>query len=438
VNRRWSITFACAFILAIGLSRTAAAGELRAGGAKVSITPSDDEFPYQWGHERSFVGVHDDVFARAVVLDDGTTRIALVVEEVTSVPNARGVVSEVARVVGVPESNVIVSASHTHESLTVFIHGDQPTPTQTREIERATAGAVQAAKEAAADLQLARIAFGLGHANVNINNGEAAGLTTGFDPNGPSDKTLDVVRLETRSGKPIALILNYATHAETMFRSVTKDGGYEVSGDIPGAVSRIMEANPGGAPVVLYTAGAEGDQLPVFKSLEPAANNMPSFDAGASGWALLEVIARRLAAAVIETEAKMEPATGEVTLRSAAETVSCPGRNAHMDIQTHEITETDAPSVEIPLSTIQINDFLIAGVGGDLASTIGQEIRSGSPTRNTIVITQMAGSVGYILPDASYIHPSHGLAGSRLKPGCAEIALPHAVAALLSDHPGKK
>ena len=34
-----------------------------------------------------------------------------------------------------------------------------------------------------------------------------------------------------------------------------------------------------------------------------------------------------------------------------------------------------------------------------------------------------SGSVGYILTDASYEHPGHGVMGSPLKPGCAEKAI---------------
>jgi len=230
------------------------------------------------------------------------------------------------------------------------------------------------------------------------------------------------------------MVLTYATHAETMFRSVSKDGGYEVSGDIPGAVSRIMEANPAGAPVVLFTAGAEADQLPLFKSLEPAAYNMPPFDAGAAGWVLVEVMARRLAAAAIDTLDAMAPGTANVTLRAAADTISCPSRTIHMDMQTHKMVQVDGASVAIPVTTLRANDIAIAAVGGDVGSQIGQEIRRNSPLRNTIVVSQMAGGVSYILPDASYIHPGHGLAISQLKPGCAEIALPEGVATMLKGH----
>lgn len=424
---------AASIALAASLSITAKAGELRAGAAKVLITPAANEFPFQSGHEESFVGVHDDVFARALVLDDGKTRVVLVVEEVTAVPDHEKVVAAVAKAAGVPESNVIVSASHTHESINK--HADD--------------GAVEAAAKAAANLQPASISFGRGAAYVNINNGEAAGLTNWYDPTGPSDKTLDVVRIGDANGKPIAMIVNYATHGETMFRSLEKDGGALVTGDIPGAVSRILEGSAG-VPVVLYTAAAEADQLGIFKSVQPAADNLPQADEGAAGFALVDVMARRLAIAVLDTEKTMPPAASTATVQVSATSVSCPGRavepppgQGNQGGQARQggpgapgapaapNFQSDGPPVVIPVTTIRLNEIALVGVAADLGSQIGQEIRTASPLKNTTVITQMAGSVGYVLPDSSYVHPGHGLRGSRLKPGCIETALPTSVATSL-------
>jgi neutral ceramidase len=329
-------------------------------------------------------------------------------------------------------SSAPIAASHTHESLAVFIHGGEPTPIQVEEIEHIRKGAVEAARRAAANLQPARIAFARGEAFVNINNGEEAGLKTWYDAKGPSDKTLGVVRVENAKGEPLALLVNYATHAETMFRSVDKDGGYEVSGDIPGAVSRILEANAAGAPVVLYMAGAEADQLPLFKSLQPEAGGLPAADEGAAGWALLDVMARRLSGSVLETLAGMKPGASDVKLQVASNSVTCPGQHTRVDNQTGQITKQDGPPVIIPLSAIRINDIGIVAVAGDIGSDIGKDIRAGSPVPNMIVTSQMAGAVGYILSDASYAHPGHGLAGSPLKEGCAEQALPQGIATLLS------
>jgi hypothetical protein len=412
-------------------SAVAHAGELRAGAARVSITPTADEFPYQIGREKPFVGVHDDVYARALVLDDGKTRVALVVEEVESVPDPKGTVTQVAQALGVPESNVIVSATHTHESLTVFIHGSKLTPAQQAEIEHCRSGAVNAARQAAVNLQPARISFGRGEAYVNINNGEQAGIAYWYDPKGPADKTLDVIRLESAGGQPIALVVNYGTHAETMYRSVVKDGGYEVTGDIPGAVSKIMETNPGGAPVVLFTAPAEADELAYFKSLQPANGKLPEADEGAAGYALMNEMARRIVAAAFETEDTMKPGESSVTLQAAVGAATCPGGRTRMDDQTHQITSTDGPLVTIPLAAIKIGGIALAGVSADIGNQIGKEIKQASPVPNTMVISQMAGNVGYILSDASYAQPGHGLGGSPIKSGCAETAIPNAIAGLL-------
>ena len=427
MNQRWLLTISVAVGVAVGSVPLASAGVLRAGAAKVSITPSSDEFPYTIGKEKSFVGVHDEVYARALVLDNGTTRAAIVIAEVEAIPDSKRVVEEVAEAVGVPTSNVIVAASHTHESLTVFIHGTDLTPTQMEEIEHVRKGSVEAARQAVANLQPARIAFSQGEAFVNINNGDQAGLTTRFDPKGPSDKTLGVVRVENAQGKPLALLVNYGTHAETMFRSVTRDGGYEVSGDIPGAVSKILEGSAAGAPVVLFLAGAEADQRPLFESLQLPVDGLPVADEGAAGWALLDVMARRLSSSALEAVEKMKPGAADVDLTVAAKSISCPGQRTLRDAKTGQVSRQDGPPVAIPISAIRIDDIGIAAIGGDVGSDIGKNIRAASPVPNLILTSQMAGAVGYIESDAAYQHGK----GSSLKPGCADQALSSGVAALL-------
>ena len=398
------------------------AGELRAAASRVSITPMADEFPYQEGRERPFVGIHDDVYTRALVLDDGANRTVIVSIEVTAVPDAAQIVKDVAQAAGIPEAKVLVAATHTHNVPLVFFHTPQPDKVQKQEIDRIHQAAVQAVRDAVSHLEPARIAFARGEAWVNVNNGEQAGLKTGYDPKGPSDKTLDVVRLEKMNGQPLALVVNYASHAEVMFRSATKEGGYEVTGDLPGAVSRMLEGNAAGAPVVLYLSGAEGDQLTVYKSLHPEGH-LAAKDEGAAGWGLLDAQAYRLGAAVLDTVHGMPPGNSAVTIQAASNSVSCPGQRLRVDNQTGKAAAQDTPPVTIPVTLIRINDIAFAGVAGDVASDIGRAIRQSAPAPNTILTSMLAGAVGYILSDASYERPGHGLAGSPLKAGCAEHAL---------------
>ncbi len=428
--KRWLFA-ALAFALVAGTMQTTWAGELRAGAAKVSITPTANEFPYKVEGERPFVGVHDDLYARALVLEDGTRRVAIVSLAVTKIPNPERVVKRVAEAAKVPESNVLVAATHTHEALLVFLHGEKATPTQLKEIKRLEEGAVAATQQAVAQMRPAKISFVRGEAFVNVNNGEEAGLGTWYDPKGSSDKTLMILRVTDSDGKPLALMLNYATHGEVMFRSVTRDGGYEVTGDLPGAVSRILEGNEAGAPVVLFTSAAEGDQLPLFKSLQPAAQ-LPATDEGAAGWGLLDLLARRLAAAAIDTLAEAKPGTSEVTIEAVSDAVSVPGQHYNVERPSGKILGIeDMGPVSIPVSVIRINDIGIAGVGADIASDIGRAIKAASPLKDTMVVTVTAGMVGYVLNDEAYVNPGHGALGSPVKPGYAEPALSRAIARML-------
>ena len=87
------------------------AGSLRAGVAKSDITTSEEDVP-----------VHDPLYARALVLDDGTTQIAIVAMDVVSIGDLSDVSDEFlgnvrARIesdLGIPGAHVLVNATHTH------------------------------------------------------------------------------------------------------------------------------------------------------------------------------------------------------------------------------------------------------------------------------------------------------------------------------------
>ena len=421
-------------IFAVNLELAAHAGQLLAGAARISITPSADEFPCDGPGNRKFVGVHDDVYVRVLVLDDGKQRIGLVILDQTKVPSSLDLVKAVAQELAVPESHVLVSATHTHNVPLVSYNGGTPNKVQQTELEHLQQAAVAAARQAKAQLQPARIAFARGEAWVNENGGSYLSPTNSgkmeaqediYFPQRPSDKSVDVVRVESLKGEPLALLLNYATHGEVMFRSVTKDNGYEISGDLPGAVAHLLEGSSAAAPIVLFTSGAEADQLPLFKSLQPTGK-LGAADEGAGGWALLDAQARRLANSVLDSLADMQPGVADVQLSASAGTVTCPGKYVS---NPHESAPADTavPLVKIPISIFRINDIALAGVGGDVASEIGQRFKKASPLAHTTFISMMAGDIGYILTDAIYedksLGENHGVGKSPLKSGCAEPAI---------------
>lgn len=438
------VAAACAIALVLGMTPASAAppvtaqpaDALRVGASRISITPDASVFPFAPSRqvslntgpgEKSFVGVHDDIFARALVFDDGVRRVALVAIETTAVPDADAMTRAVAKAIGIAPAQVMLVATHTHSVPLFSYSGHDPSASERREIARIRDGAVAAARAANAALAPAHIVFARGSGWINVNNGEQAGLRTGFDPSGPSDKSLDVLRFVTPGGKPIAMLVDYASHAEVMFRSVTRDDGYEVTGDLPGAVSRMLEALPEGAPIVAFTPAAEADQLTLFKSLQ-AGGALPPKDEGAAGWSLLDVLARRLAQSVLETLAASPPPVAVSRIDAQAGEVVCPGRRIQSDGRTAGAPGAAAPAVAIPLGAIELDEagggrIALAGIGGDVASEIGRHVKAASPATFTTVLGMAGRSAGYIFADASYVHPGHGLSKSLLAPQCAEPAI---------------
>jgi len=94
----------------------AARAQLRVGTAAVKITPPAGTPMAGYYHARGSEDVLDDLYAKAAVLDDGTTRVALVVCDLITLP--RATVLEARTLIeaqtGIPAGHVMLSATHTH------------------------------------------------------------------------------------------------------------------------------------------------------------------------------------------------------------------------------------------------------------------------------------------------------------------------------------
>ena len=121
---------------------------------------------------------------------------------------------------------------------------------------------IDALKLARGGMQPAKCGFGSGSANVNINRRAQLNDGTwwlGYNPDGPSDKTVAVVKIESVQGAPIALLVNYAMHGTGMGQD-----NYQISADVAGATSTYVEEHFKNKVVVAWTSGAAGDQCPIY------------------------------------------------------------------------------------------------------------------------------------------------------------------------------
>ena len=409
----------------------AQAGSLRAGAAKVDISPTSDMFPLN--NMQLYGSQHDPLFARALLLDNGSTRLAVI--SVDSIQLAFGdeLVKAVTDELKIPAANLILSATHDHNSPSgaggFGLSGTAKNPY----FEILKKGIVEAAREANANLQPARIGFGTGKVYVNTNRDEkiGEGYHMGYSPDGPSDKTVAVLLVTRPSGEPIAVYANYAVHSVVMYRTHTKDGKVQITGDLAGAASEYIEDHFKGA-VGLWTMAAAGDQNPLF--MANYNQDAPDvYDEGPNGWAILDVEARRVGEEIVRVSKNIQDTTDRAVLWGAQTSVTCagqkpaeprqPGVPAGGYLAPAQVKMIDGDPVTIPLSLLMINDIAIAGVSGEVFTEIGEHLKQDSLFDRTFMVTMLTNGVGYIPTDKAFLLPSEKAITNRLKPGCAEPSM---------------
>jgi neutral ceramidase len=411
--------------------RAAAPGTLRAGAARVDVTPpADAALPMSGyaGRTQGFKGIHDNIYVRAIVVEDGSTQIAVVAWELLFVPNAvwEETSQRIAAEVGIRPENLVLASVHDHGAPTLALGGQASAATiaYTKRVEE---GAIEAVKRAKAQLQPARFGAGTGTAYVNVNRREFFSRQgwwwLGFNENGVSDKTVAVLRFEDLTGKPIAFLINYPVHAVIMGPQ-----NYQITGDLAGATSRFVEQHYSGKDpprsdggprlqlrpeeqtndvVALWTSGTAGDQNPVSM-------------ASGEDFTLVDALGRILGEAVVRVAGSIRTAP-QAKIRGAQRVISCPGRRVEPGRTPRaEYKFTDSDPVSIRLGLVMIGQVALTGVSGEVLTPIGLRLKRESPFTQTIMITHANGASGYIPDDASFEQVSYEITTTRLKPGCAE------------------
>jgi hypothetical protein len=341
----------------------------------------------------------------------------------------------ISDVAGIPPERILLAATHTHTSFRPG--GSQsadPTALKLGEIVRTQT--LQAVRMATANLQPARMAYGTGKAYINTNRDQEfeGQYTLGYNPDRPSDKTVQILRFDSvATGEPIAFLINYAVHAVVMHGTVTRENnGRELSADIPGVTSTYVEKHFQYKPVAVWTSGAAGDQAPLFTATYN--RGLPDrTDYHAAGYVLLDVLSRRLAEEVIRVSDRTAADVSNVSIWGGETTAICPGGRITRDPISGQVSSEDAPPVELKLQALTINDVALTGVNGEVVSIIGEHMKQASPFAKTIFVTHTGRSVGYIPDDASYPLVTFEVTRSRMKPGCSENAIINGLVGLLKS-----
>jgi hypothetical protein len=233
---------------------------MKAGTGRVNITPPI-------GADTSgnpVIGIKSELFAKALVLDDGQTRAALITADILLL--GKTVVSELRKLIeektGIPGSNVMIAVSHDHSGPSSVIReawgsncNIQPDNNYIDQLITRIAGAVA---DASSHMTEVKIGVNEGRAPFNINRWiptpqGPSGAKWGPYPEGPTDETLSVLRIDRKDGTPLAAVINFAAHA-----SVANWGEY-ISADFPGYLQETIEKVYDGKITVMFINGASGD-----------------------------------------------------------------------------------------------------------------------------------------------------------------------------------
>ena len=430
-------------------------GALQVGAAKVDITPADNaalQMSGYPGRDKGFSKVHDHIYVRSIVLNDGTSSAAIVVWELIGMPNEiwAELADRIGKETGIPRENILLAGVHDHDapSLAGMYARAGAKPPEQKQIdytEKVKNAAMEAVRQAKANLQPAKVGYGTGKAYVNINRREyfadKGWYWLGHNPDAPSDKTLAVVKFESLSGKAIAFFINYPVHAVVM-----PSTNFQISGDLAGATSRFVEqyykGDKANAPrsdagyairlkpeelsdqvVAIWTSGTAGDQNPTVMS-----DN--------EDFTIVDAIGKILGEETVRV-AHGITTTPQGQIWGSQREVSCPGRTVEPGQRPRtDYKFTDSPNpVSIRLSLLMINDIALAGMSGEVLTNIGLHLKKDSLFNQTIIVTHANGGSGYVPSDSLFDQLiSYENTTSRLKPGCAENAIVNGFLEMMQQH----
>jgi len=406
---------------------------LRAGYAKVDITPAGPVFMggYDLRNAPSD-GIHgnDRLYVRALILEQGGIRIAFVMADIIGIYNHDSWRSKISEATGIPAANILLGDVHNHAAPSPF---DKRNAKWVQQFEPALLAVV---RDATARIQPVHIAAGTGHSRIAMNRRqvrpndslstltfdendrsqtfgkaktdkpveirEFAGVVRlGANPQGPIDDQVQVVRIDSTSGKPVAVMIHYACHGTSLGGRNSK-----ISGEWMGRMQDYVEKQfPGVGSIFLQ--GAAGDINPrVVGGLDGYQDDVKTT------WALGDEIG----AEVARVYRSLSP------LPSTSELIQLETREILLPRQYRELFENFADTaVKVQTTAVRISDLMWITFPGELFHAIGEHVRAAAPSAYPHILGYTNGYVGYFPEQKAYAEGGYEVATTHLDPAAERI-----------------
>jgi hypothetical protein len=407
--------------------QTSLAEPLKAGVASVDVSPVKFPVIVNGGFLAArATQVQDKLYARTIVLSDGSTPISMTVVDSCMMPRdlLDKAKAEAAAQSGIPVDRMLISATHTHTAPSAM--GALGTPPDPDYVAMLPSLIAKSIVQATKNMQTARIGwtvvedfdhthtrrwirrpdkmitdpFGVKNVRAHMHPGYLNPDVIG--PSGPVDPALSLVSIQTADGKPLAILANYSMHYF---------GAKPVSADYFGIfsaqIARRLGMTDGDGFVGIMSQGTSGDQhwmdygkakLDISMQAYAEAMTDRAFQALGSIQYQAETsiamaqttlhLTRRLPDAKrLEWAREMKSKIGDRIPKDIPEVYAC------------EAIEMDAnPNRELILQAIRIGSLGITAIPNEVYAITGLKLKAASPLTTTVNIELANGSEGYIPP----------------------------------------
>jgi neutral ceramidase len=413
-------TFLSGMILLTCVFSLPAWGELKGGTAKVDITPPIGAWLSGYGsRNKPSEGILDPLYAKALVLEDGREKIAIVSADLLWVPlkMTNEIRQQVHEKLGIPPQNVMICGTHTHFAPKIDrIAKDWPDAAAAQIDE----SYVQVLKKKIfdsimlADKNSREVNLGVGKGEMteivyNRRTKKPDGtvaMTFNLPPAGPDltfglvDPELCLLRIDDSNGDLVAAVVNYACHPVS--GDPIRDKFYYISADYPGYTAQVVEQAEGGNCIFLL--GTAGNINPVRLN-----RTHPRMQTG-----------KALGGAVLRHIQFTQPC-GDVKISSLKQPVNLPLKN-DLPPERKLSLGKDAETQDTEIQVLRIGDVYIVGLPGEVLVEIGLEIKAKASIENLFVVSLANDAVGYVCPRAAYKEGGYEPgSGTNLAPGAGEI-----------------
>jgi hypothetical protein len=448
------------------LCAAGARGELNLGVASVPINAPPGIGLAGYYHARGNEGVLDDLHAKGMVLDDGTTRAAIVVCDLISMP--RWITDEaraaIEKETGIPGTNVLIAATHTHTAPVLYRdwlrdEADGATSEISMGYSRGLPGRIaRAVADASHRRQPVRLFAAREHEPKLAHNRRwwmsdgSVGWNPGkrhpdlVRPAGPIDPEVGVLYAETATERPepILTFVNYAMHPDTT-------GGTRLSADYPGALARILALYKGEDMLTLFANGTCGN-------LNHVNFGWAGAQKGPQEANRLGVI---LAAAVCKAYPALKPIASDGTLQVTHEIVRLPLppvspseiEQARLDVRTArdntrdgfmrlvrayrilDVAAREGKPYEVEVQVITLGgDAAWVSWPGEIFVELGLSVKAASPFAHTYNVELANGAIGYIPNKSAWPEGNYEVESARVAEGSGEMLVSSALRQLSALH----